>query len=61
MQRVYEPPGHALNVADIIELFSFKHKSLLPEDLNAKHPFWNSVVSKPSGPKLLNLLHINEF
>jgi hypothetical protein len=30
-------------------------------DLNAKHPFWKSVVSNPSGAKLLNLLYINEF
>jgi hypothetical protein len=30
-------------------------------DLNAKYPFLNSVVSNPSGEKLLNLLHINEF
>jgi hypothetical protein len=29
--------------------------------LNDKHPFRNSIVSNPSGTKLLNLLHINEF
>jgi hypothetical protein len=46
---------------DIIELLSFRRKSPLAGDLNAKHPFWNSTVSKPSGMKLLNLLHINEF
>jgi exonuclease III len=31
------------------------------EVLNAKHPLRNSVASKASGVKLLNLLHINEF
>jgi hypothetical protein len=33
----------------------------LAGDLYAKHPFWNSVVSNPSGTKLLNLLQINMF
>jgi hypothetical protein len=30
-------------------------------DLNGKDTFLNSVVSNPSGAKLLNLLNINEF
>jgi hypothetical protein len=30
-------------------------------DLNAKYPFWHSIISNPSGVKLFNLLHINEF
>jgi hypothetical protein len=47
--------------ADIIELLSFRHKSLLTGDLNAKYPFWNSIVSNPSGTKLLDLLHIKEL
>jgi hypothetical protein len=29
--------------------------------MNAKHPFWKSIFSKPSGAKLLNLLYVNEF
>jgi hypothetical protein len=33
----------------------------LAGDLNAKHLFWNGIVSNPSGVKLLNLLHKNEF
>jgi hypothetical protein len=49
-------PGHAWNDADIIELLSVRQKSLLAGDLNAKHPLWNSVVSNPSGLKLLNLI-----
>jgi hypothetical protein len=53
--------GHAWNDADITKLLRFRYKSLLAGDLNAKHPFWNSVVSNLSGVKLLNLLHINEF
>jgi hypothetical protein len=36
--------GHAWNNADIIKLLSFRHKSLLAGNLNAKHPFWNGVV-----------------
>jgi hypothetical protein len=48
-------------VRAIIELLSFRRKSPLTGDLNAKHQFWNSVVSNPSDAKLLNLIHINEF
>jgi hypothetical protein len=29
--------------------------------LSAKHPFWNSSVSNPSGVELLELFHKNEF
>jgi hypothetical protein len=46
--------------ADIIELLSIRRKLLLA-DLNAKLPFWNNVVSNPSGSKLLNVLHVSEF
>jgi hypothetical protein len=31
---------------------------LVVGDLNAKHPFWNNVISNPSGE---NLFHINRF
>jgi hypothetical protein len=61
LAAICKSPGHAWNDADIIELLSFRHKSLLAGDLNAKHPFWNNVYSKSSGAKLLNLLHINDF
>jgi hypothetical protein len=37
------PPGHTWNDADIIKLLSFRQ----------------SLVSNPSGAKLLNLVHIN--
>jgi hypothetical protein len=43
----YKSPGHAWHDTDITQLLSFTHKALLAEDLNAKHPFWNSVVSNP--------------
>jgi hypothetical protein len=33
----------------------------LAGDLNAKHPFWNSRVSNPSGEKLLNLFDLDDF
>jgi hypothetical protein len=29
--------------------------------LNAKHPFWNSAVSNPSGEKFLDVFGVNEF
>jgi hypothetical protein len=58
---VCKSPGHAWNDKDITEPWSFRHKALLAGDLNAKHPFLSSVVSNPSGAKLLNLLHINYF
>jgi hypothetical protein len=34
---------------------------LLEGDLNAKHPFWNSVVSNTSVAKLLDSLHLSDF
>jgi hypothetical protein len=45
----------------ITELLNFRHELLLAGDLNAKHGFWNSVVSKLSVAKPLNLVHLNEF
>jgi hypothetical protein len=33
----------------------------LAGDLNAKHPFWNSAVSNPSGEKLLHSFYVNQF
>jgi exonuclease III len=48
LAAVHKSPGHTWNDADIIELLNFRSKSLLAGDLNAKHPFWNSVVSNPS-------------
>jgi hypothetical protein len=56
LAAVCKSPGHAWNDANITVLLTFSHKSLLAEDLNAKHPFWNSIVSEPTGAKLLNLL-----
>jgi hypothetical protein len=61
LAAVLKSPGHVWNDKDIIELLSFRHKSLLAGDLNAKYPFWNSLVSNPSGVKLLKLLLVNEF
>jgi hypothetical protein len=34
---------------------NLRTKSILASDLNAKHPVWNSAVSKPSGLKFLDL------
>jgi hypothetical protein len=33
----------------------------LAGDLNAKHPFWNSRVSNPSGEKLLEVSDLDDF
>jgi hypothetical protein len=52
LAAVYKSPGRAWIDANIIELLNFKRKSILAGDLNAKHPFWNSVVSNPSGEKI---------
>jgi hypothetical protein len=61
LAAAFKSPGHAWNHADVTVLLSFRHKALLAGDPNAKHPFWNSVVSNPSGEKLLNLLLISKF
>jgi hypothetical protein len=49
LTAVYKSPGRTWSNADIMELLSSRHKSILAGDLNAKHPFWNSIVSNPSG------------
>jgi hypothetical protein len=61
LAAVCKSPSHTWNDADIIEFLSFRHKLLLAGDLNAKHPFCNSIVSNTLGSKLLNLLHVSEF
>jgi hypothetical protein len=53
---VYKSPGRAWSDADITELLVFRRKSILARELNAKHPFWNSAISKPSGEKLTDLI-----
>jgi hypothetical protein len=61
LASVYKSPGRAWSDADIIELLSFRNKSILAGDLNAKHPFWKSAVSKPSGKKHMASFDLNEF
>jgi hypothetical protein len=61
LSAVYKSPAHAWNDTGNTELLSFRFKLILAGDLNAKHLFWNNVVSNPSGSKLLNLLHIHEL
>jgi hypothetical protein len=58
---VYKSPGRAWTDADITELLNFRRKSILAGDLNAKHPFWNSVVSNPSSRELLRLFDASQF
>jgi hypothetical protein len=54
LAAVYKSLGRAWSDSDITELVSFRCKTILVGDLNAKHPFWNSAVSKPSDEKLLH-------
>jgi hypothetical protein len=61
LAAVYKCPGHAWRDADITDLLSFRPKSILAGDLNAKIPFWNSTVSNHSGEKLFNLFDVNQF
>jgi hypothetical protein len=61
LAAVYKSPGRPWNSTGILKLLGFKEKTILAGDLNAKHPFWNSSVSNPSGVELLELFHKNEF
>jgi hypothetical protein len=61
LASVYKSPGCTWSDTDITELLSFRRKSILAGDLNAKHPFWNSAVSNPSGEKLMALFDLSEF
>jgi exonuclease III len=49
LAAAYKSPGRAWRDADIIEIISFRNKSVLESDLNAKHPVWNTAASNPSG------------
>jgi hypothetical protein len=59
LAAVYKSPGRPWNNTAIIKLLGFKRKTILVGDLNAKHPFWNSSVSNPSGKELLELFYKN--
>jgi hypothetical protein len=61
LAAVYKFPGKARRDADITELLSFRRKTILAGDLNAKHLFWNSRVSNPSSEKLLDLFYWNDY
>jgi hypothetical protein len=55
---VYKSLGLTWSDADSAELLNLRHKCILAGDLKAKHPSWNSVVSNPSGEKLLQFFLI---
>jgi hypothetical protein len=55
LAAVYKSPGPPWDSMDIFKLLGLKRKTLCSSDLNAKHPFWNSSVSNPSGVELLEL------
>jgi hypothetical protein len=61
LAAVYKSLGRACSDADITELLRFRPKSILTRDLNAKTKFWNSIVSNPSGEKLLHLFDADQF
>jgi hypothetical protein len=61
LAAVYKSPGRAWSDADTSELLNFRHKSVLAGVPNAKHPFWNSAVSNPTGEKLSELFDSSEF
>jgi hypothetical protein len=60
LAAVYKSPCPVWGEADISEVLSLRYKSILAGDLNAKHHFWNSAVSNPSGEKLVALYYLNE-
>jgi hypothetical protein len=55
----YKSPGRDWRFTDLAELLSFRRKSILAGNLNAKPPFWNSAVSNLSGEKLMELCDLN--
>jgi hypothetical protein len=59
LASVYKSESRAWGDADITELLSLRRKSILAGDLKAKHTFWNSAVSNPSGDKLMALFDKN--
>jgi hypothetical protein len=61
LASVYKSLGRAWSDADLTELLSFTRESILAGDLNAKHPFWSSAVSNPSGEKLMSLFDFSAF
>jgi hypothetical protein len=61
LAAVYKSPGRLWNNTEILKLLGFKRKTILVGYLNAKHTFWNSSVSNPSGVELLGLFHKIEF
>jgi hypothetical protein len=68
-------PAHLLVILNCLQLFtylqcitgaihmlqSFRNKCILADNMNAKHPFWNSAVSNPSGQNLFQLYDVNDF
>jgi hypothetical protein len=47
LAAVYKPLHRLWSDTDITELLRFRNKSILTSGLDAKHPVWNSKVSKP--------------
>jgi hypothetical protein len=55
LASVYKSSLRAWRDADITELINLRTKSILADDLNAKHPVWNNKVSNHSRLKIIDL------
>jgi hypothetical protein len=55
LASVYKSQLRVWRNVDITEFLNLRTNSILADDLNAKHPVWNSQVSNPSSLKVLDL------
>jgi hypothetical protein len=61
LAAVCKNPSRALRDAGIIQLLSFRSKSILAGDQNDKNSFSNSPLSNILAQKLLRLFHVNRL
>jgi hypothetical protein len=61
LASVYKSPGRAWSDTDITELLSFRRKSILACDLNAKHPFLEQCSFKPLRRETNNLIRLERI
>jgi hypothetical protein len=61
LAAVYTSPQRPWSDKYITKLLGFRNMSILADDLNGKHPVWNSEISNPSGLKLLELFVSSNF
>jgi hypothetical protein len=58
LETVYTSPGQTWSDEGINELVSFKNKTRLAGDMNAKHPLWKSTFLNISGETLSALFYM---